>query len=116
MGWLFFSPSGRIGRHPFLLAVLFWMVVPAIPITQMFAHQHEDAALALWTLGLLVTFVASVVSLVMLTIKRVHDMGFPGLFAFLLFVPVISFIALLAFMVWPADGPNIYGQQPNRPK
>lgn len=30
MMWLFFSPSGRIGRLPFLLAWLFWFAVGSI--------------------------------------------------------------------------------------
>jgi uncharacterized membrane protein YhaH (DUF805 family) len=35
MMWLFFSPSGRIGRLPFLLAWLFWFAVGSIFLAQM---------------------------------------------------------------------------------
>jgi uncharacterized membrane protein YhaH (DUF805 family) len=115
MGWLFFSPSGRIGRRPFVLGFLFWSVVPAIAIAQMFAHRNEDAALALWTLALVVLALTGLFSVLMLAVKRVHDIGLPGPMALLLFLPIASFFALVAFAVWPSDGPNRFGAVANRP-
>jgi len=116
MAWLLFSPSGRIGLGVFALAVLFWAVLPGVPIAQMAANQHDDARLALWTLALVIVGLVSMVSLIMLSIKRVHDMGFAGIFAFLLFVPIASLVALIAFFFWPSAGPNDFGEFTNHPK
>ena len=118
MAWLFFGPSGRISRRVYAMAILFWFVLQAIAVGQMFAadRQHDDAMLALSTLGLIVVSLLGVVSMIMLTIKRVHDMGYPGLLAFLILVPVVSFFALICFLFWPSGPPNDFGDEPNRPK
>lgn len=52
----------------------------------------------------------------MLTIKRVHDIGHPGLISFLIFVPVVSFFALLFFLLFPSGPANDYGAHANRPR
>jgi uncharacterized membrane protein YhaH (DUF805 family) len=118
MFWLFFSPSGRISRQPYVMAFLFWFVLQAIAIGQMFAadRQNNDALLLLFTLGLIVVSLIGFVSMIMLTIKRVHDMGYSGALAFLIFVPVVSFFALICFLFWPSGPPNEFGDEPNRPK
>jgi uncharacterized membrane protein YhaH (DUF805 family) len=118
MLWLFFSPSGRISRQPYIMAFLFWFMLQAVAIGQMFAaeRQDNDAMLAIATLGLIVVSLIGFVSMIMLTIKRVHDMGYPGALAFLIFVPVVSFLALICFLFWPSSPPNPFGDYPNRPK
>ncbi|MDB5555507.1 MAG: hypothetical protein JWL86_5491 [Rhizobium sp.] len=118
MIWLLFSPSGRLSRQPYVMALLFWFILQAIAIGQMFAaeRQDNDAMLALSTLGLIVVGLTGFVSMIMLTIKRVHDMGYSGALAFLIFVPVVSFFALICFLFWPSSPPNDFGNYPNRPK
>ena len=116
--WFFFSPSGRLSRGPYARGVLFWFSLQFAAIGQMFAGDrlNADGLLILGFLALIVVGLASVVSMVMLTIKRVHDLGHPGLLAFLLFVPVISFFALLFFLLFPSGPPNDHGTFPNRPR
>lgn len=116
--WFFFSPSGRVSRGPYALGVLFWFALQFAAIGQMFAgdRQHSDGLLVLGFLALLVVGLLGVVSMTMLTIKRVHDLGYPGLFAFLVFVPVVSFFALAAFLLMPSAPPNDYGCRSNRPR
>jgi uncharacterized membrane protein YhaH (DUF805 family) len=118
MIWLFFSPSGRLSRQPYVMAFLFWFVLQAVAIGQMFAadRQNNDALLVLSTFGLIVVGLLTFISMIMLTIKRVHDMGYPGLLALLIFVPVASFFALVCFLFWPSGPPNDFGDYPNRPK
>ena len=84
----------------------------------MFAGNRlqSDGLLILGFLALIVVGLVSVVSVVMLTIKRVHDLGHPGLLAFLLFVPVVSFFALVFFLLFPSVPPNDYGTRSNRPR
>ena len=117
-GWFFFSPSGRLSRGPYALGIVFWFALQFAAIGQMFAgdRQNADGLLVLGFLALIVVGLMSIVSMVMLTIKRVHDMGYPGILAFLVFVPVVSFFALACFLLWPSAPPNDYGARPNRPR
>ena len=112
--WFFFSPSGRISRGPFGLGILFWFCLQFASIAQMFAadRRDSDGLLVFSFLLLIVAAILSVVSMVMLTIKRVHDLGYPGLVAFLIFVPVASFFALVFFLLFPSGPPNRYGYAP----
>lgn len=116
--WFFFSPSGRLSRGSYALGILFWFALQFASIGQLFAGQrlHSDGVLILGFLALVVIALLSVVSMVMLTIKRVHDIGHPGLIAFLIFVPVVSFFALLFFLLVPSGPPNDYGSFSNRPR
>jgi uncharacterized membrane protein YhaH (DUF805 family) len=116
--WFFFSPSGRLSRGPYALGILFWFSLQFAAIGKLFAGDrlHSDATLILGFLALVITALLSIVSMVMLTIKRVHDMGHPGLLAFLIFVPAVSFFALLFFLVFPSGPPNDYGSYSNRPR
>lgn len=118
MFWMLFSPSGRLSRQPYVLVLLFWMVLQGATVAQMFAgqRQNDDALLALAFLGLLVVSVLTFISMIMITIKRVHDMGYPGILAFVIFVPVVSFFALVCFLFWPSGPPNEFGAYPNQPK
>ncbi|MDK1493947.1 DUF805 domain-containing protein, partial [Sinorhizobium sp. 7-81] len=79
--------------------------------------ENEDTALALWTLGLVVSGVLSTVSIAMLAIKRLHDIGYPGPLALCLFIPVLSPIVFIALCLWPgAKGENDFGGRNNGPR
>lgn len=116
--WFFFSPSGRLSRGPYALGILFWFALQFAAIGQMFAGDrlNADGLLILGFVVLIVVALSSVLSMVMLTIKRVHDIGHPGLLAFLIFVPVVSFFALGFFLLFPSGPPNDYGTYPNQPR
>ncbi|WP_438750521.1 DUF805 domain-containing protein [Pararhizobium sp. O133] len=101
MTWLFFSPSGRLSRLPYFLGWLFWIVIGGFFCARIFAVQDNDIALALWTLALVVMGLVSTVSIVMLTIKRLHDVGYPGMYAICLFIPVLSLVMFVVLCVWP---------------
>lgn len=118
MAWLLFSPSGRVSRQPYALSFLFWFALQAAAMGLMFSGErtNDDSQLALATLALIAVSLVGFVSMIMLTIKRVHDMGYPGMLAFLIFVPVVSFFALICFLFWRSGPPNDFGAHPNRPK
>lgn len=103
MSWLFFSPSGRLSRLPYFLGWLFWIVVGALFVARILAVQDNDIALALWTLALVVSGLVSTVSIVMLTIKRLRDVGYPGIYAICLFIPVLSLVMFVALCLWPGS-------------
>jgi uncharacterized membrane protein YhaH (DUF805 family) len=116
--WFFFSPSGRLSRGPYALGILFWFSLQFASAGQLLAGErlNSDAILILGFLAMVIVALLSVVSMVMLTIKRVHDIGHSGLIAFLIFVPVVSFFALLFFLLFPSGPPNDYGDCANRPQ
>ncbi|MCL6705699.1 DUF805 domain-containing protein [Pseudomonas sp. R2.Fl] len=116
VGWLFFSPSGRAGRQVFILGWLFWMMVNSYTLAKVALH-HEDEELSVWGAIFLVTALLSVVSAIMLTVKRLHDVGLPGLIAVLMFVPVVSLVMLFGLCIWPsAQGANAFGRLTDWPK
>lgn len=100
--WLFFSRSGRAGRQVFVLGVLFWMAVNSFAFSKLALDHEDDEMLPLLALVVFATLCLSVFSTVMLTIKRLHDIGLSGMFACLIFVPVISFVMLIALCLWPS--------------
>ena len=111
MRWIFFSPSGRLGRRPYFLGWLFWVAVCGFVLTRMFAHQGDEISLAFWTLVLIICGLASTLSIVMLTIKRLHDIGHPGALSICLFIPVISPIVFILLCLWPgSEGDNEFGK------
>ncbi len=111
MSWLFFSPSGRVSRLPYFLGWLFWAAVSGFVLSRVLAHQGNDIPLALWTLILVITALVSTASIALLTIKRLHDIGYPGHLAICLFIPVLSPVLFLALCLWPgSEGPNEYGR------
>lgn len=117
MGWLFFSPSGRLSRKPFALGWLFWIMLMSIPVVQMVHYEGNQTAAGLFFILFAGIAIAATISSVMLTIKRLHDMGVPAALCICLFIPAISFIALIAFCLWPGkNGPNEFGSLPNRPR
>ena len=116
MTWLFFSPSGRITRLPFFLSWLFWLLIGAFVVARMFSNENHKTALALWTLVLIVSGIVSTLSIAMLAIKRLHDIGYPGPLALCLFIPVLSPIVFIALCLWPGtEGPNEFGQTGDEP-
>ena len=116
--WFFFSPSGRLSRGPYALGILFWFSLQFASVGMLFAgdRMNSDTLLILGLLALILTALFTVVSMAMLTIKRVHDIGHPGLVAFVIFIPVASLFALLFFLLFPSGPPNIYGSYSNRPE
>lgn len=114
--WLLFSPSGRISRQPYVMSILLWLVLQGAALSSMFTYENDSAGLALSTLALVLVSLGSFVSLIMLSIKRLHDMGFPAIFVILLFIPVASLFALAAFLFWPSAPSNDFGEFTNRPK
>ena len=117
LAWLFFGWSGRLSRAPFALGWAFWLMLLSATLARIMTLPKEDPAFLFWAFMFFGVAIVSTVSTIMMTIKRLHDMNLPLALIICLFIPAISFFALIAFMVWPGTpGPNDYGRLPDRPK
>jgi len=116
MQWLFFSPSGRISRQPYLLGWLFWLAILSFAMARIVANEDNQGPLMLWLILSIIVGVAATVSTFLLTVKRLHDIGQPGMFALFLFLPVVSPLMFLGLCFWPGSAdPNAYGACTNEP-
>ena len=117
LAWLFFKTSGRVSRTAYFLGGLLVAIAQAFPLYRFTLVPEGTTESETWAMLFLVAFLASLWSNVALAVKRLHDLGRPGLMALVLFVPVISIIAFLALCLFPGDkGPNRYGAQTNAPQ
>lgn len=114
--WLFFRFSGRVNRAAFILTFLLMLVVVSFPLYQFMRVPAESPAAQTWSVLFGVTFLVFLWSHVALSVKRLHDIDKPGIFAAALFIPVVSILAFLAFCIFPGTpGPNRYGERSNEP-
>lgn len=107
VGWALFQWDGRIGRRVFILGTLFWMMANAAVIA--FVTGSDDISPGSFSL-FLTTASLSLVSLLMLGTKRLHDIGMPGMASVLLLLPAFSLILFFVLCVWPpVQDDNRYG-------
>jgi uncharacterized membrane protein YhaH (DUF805 family) len=67
-----------------------------------------------WATVFFFALLLSLFCYVAITVKRLHDLGRPGLEAAWLFVPIISIIVFVALCIVPGQpGPNRYGRRTN---
>jgi len=103
MTWLLSSPSGRVGRRTFSLSWLFWMMLNGFSSTNIALHPGSEETLSGWMILFLITAIASLISATMVSIKRLHDIGYSGVFVLALFIPAVSFLVLLLLCIWPGE-------------
>jgi len=116
LSWLFFKTSGRVSRAAYFLGGLLVAIAQAFPLYRFTLVPEGTAESETWALLFMVAFLGSLWSNVALAIKRLHDLGKPGLMALVLFVPVVSIVAFLVLCLFPGDpGPNRYGSRTNAP-
>lgn len=114
--WLFFRFSGRLNRVAFLLTFLLMLVVVSFPLYQFMRVPAESSAGQTWSVLFGVTFVTFLWIHIATSVKRLHDMGKPGILAVSLFIPVVSLVVFAILCLFPGStGPNQYGQNTNSP-
>lgn len=112
--WLFFRFSGRINRVAYLLAFLLTMVAVSFPLYQFMRVPDESLAAQIWSTLFGLTFLTFLWVHVATSVKRLHDMGKPGIFVLSLFIPVVSIAVFLILCFFPGNiGPNRYAYQTN---
>jgi len=116
MRWLLFSVSGRLSRRAYSWAMLFWMAVVSIPISSAVGAEPDSSAMAMAGFGIIFSFLSAAWSIAVMSIKRLHDAGLPGILVGVLVIPAASFLMLLIIMLWPSvKGPNKHGPAPDHP-
>jgi uncharacterized membrane protein YhaH (DUF805 family) len=116
MRWLLFSVSGRLSRRTYAWALLFWMLTVGIMVSAAVNAPDDSAALAVSGLGFILVSLTGAWSIAVMSIKRLHDAGLPGMLVIGLVVPAASFFVLLLIMLWRSDkGPNRHGPAPDQP-
>lgn len=109
VGWALFLWDGRIGRRVFILGTLFWMMTNAVVLAFIAGQSADDLSPGSFSL-FLASAGLSLLSLLMLGTKRLHDIGMPGMVALLLLIPAFSLILFFVLCVWPSvDEDNRYG-------
>ena len=74
---------------------------------------HDDGLMVKLGFGAIFLWMLSAWALYAMSYKRLHDIGYPGKFAVLIFVPFISLLFLFAMMVIPgSQQTNEYGPPP----
>ena len=112
--WLLFRLQGRISRVPYLLAFLLIGLIQAFPFYRYLIAVPNSATADTWATIFFFVLLASLYCYVAITVKRLHDLGRPGLAAAWLFVPIISIIVFVALCVVPGQpGPNRFGRWTN---
>jgi uncharacterized membrane protein YhaH (DUF805 family) len=114
--WLFFRFSGRVSRAAYFLAGLLLAIVQAFLLYRFTLVPEGTSESQGWAAAFWLVMLVSLWANVALSVKRLHDIGRPGIIAAALFIPVISIIAFIAFCLVPGNpGPNRYGNKPNAP-
>ncbi|WP_306117442.1 MULTISPECIES: DUF805 domain-containing protein [unclassified Roseitalea] len=113
VSWVLFSFRGRIGRKSFALAALGMILVQAAIVAQIIGTPEDSPQMALWGLALLAAWVATAWAALALAVKRLHDIGLPGVLALLLLIPAVSFLTFVVLAVWPpTQETNAHGPPP----
>jgi uncharacterized membrane protein YhaH (DUF805 family) len=111
--WVLFGFSGRIARQSFILGLLFMISLFMFVIARIVAVEGREDSTAFWGLVFLALGAASVVSILAMAAKRLHDLGYAGFFAVLVLIPGIDLIVLTLLMVLPSEpATNAYGPAP----
>jgi uncharacterized membrane protein YhaH (DUF805 family) len=112
--WLFFRFAGRLNRVAYLLVFLLTVVAVSFPLYQFMRVPAESPAAQIWSVLFGLTFLTFLWVHVATSVKRLHDMGKPGILALSLFIPVISIAVFLILCFFPGSvGPNRYAYETN---
>lgn len=114
--WLFFRTSGRVNRMAYFLGGLLVALAQVFPLYRFTLAAEGTTESEVWAMLFLISFLGSLWSNIALAVKRLHDFGKPGMAALMLFVPIVSFVALFVLCLFPGNpGPNRYGNRTNAP-
>jgi len=120
----YFSYEGRLNRKPYFLRYLGVIILSFIVgMIWGIALNVSDLLTILFTLPIIVFWLAGVVFMLFQSIKRLHDLNKSGWYLLIRlasFIPFIGFFIVLAFdlylfLVKGTEGPNQFGPDPLNP-
>jgi uncharacterized membrane protein YhaH (DUF805 family) len=112
--WLFCRFSGRVSRAAYLLAWMLLAVLQGLPLYRFMLVPEDSREAQVWAMVFGIMALFSLWSSVALTVKRLHDVGRPGIMSVSLFIPVVSIVAFIWLCIYPGEaGPNRYGRAAN---
>jgi uncharacterized membrane protein YhaH (DUF805 family) len=114
LGWLFFSPRGRLSPGAYFLAGLLLFVIQLFFIYRVALAAPDSAESESWALSLLLLAVVCGWANFAITAKRFHDFDKPTAFALIAFVVGFILVIVLSF-VKGDPGPNRYGPTTDAP-
>ncbi len=78
------------------------VLIQAAIIAKIASYPEDHPMLAVWGLALFGVWLATAWIVLALAVKRLHDLGLPGMLAICLLIPAISFIAFLVLAFLPS--------------
>ncbi|GAB4352557.1 MAG: DUF805 domain-containing protein [Oricola sp.] len=113
VSWVLFGFRGRIGRKSFWLGALLMVLIQAAIISRIATVPEDSPELALWGVAMLAAWVATAWVILALAVKRLHDLGLPGVLAICLLIPAVAFLAFLLLALLPSkQETNEHGAPP----
>ncbi len=114
--WLFFEFDGRIRRMTYFLSGVFFVLLYTYITAAIFQTPKSSALLGWLGLAFLGLMAVSLWATIALSVKRLHDLGFPGVMTVVMFIPMVSFLFFFALCLVPGNpGKNQYGSSPVMP-
>ncbi|MBC1977377.1 DUF805 domain-containing protein [Listeria marthii] len=108
--------KGRAPGSAFWYVIVWNMIIngPLLVMSKIFGVSEilfgVGGGIALFFGGLrFLYWCGSIVPLISLIVRRLHDTGKSGYFAFLGLIPLVGPIIIFVFMSFESDGPNRYG-------
>ncbi|TGQ74372.1 MAG: DUF805 domain-containing protein [Mesorhizobium sp.] len=114
--WFFLKTSGRVSRAAYFLGQLLLAIIQLFPLYHFNLLPEGSPESEVWLSIFVLVLLATVWPTIVLNVKRLHDLGRPGVFMLVLFVPLVQLVAILLLYLYPGQpGPNRYGRQTNSP-
>jgi uncharacterized membrane protein YhaH (DUF805 family) len=114
--WALFSFRGRLGRQSFILGQLFMLSLFAVVIARIVAVDGNEDATTFWGFVFIGLGAISTWSSFALTVKRLHDIGQPGMLSVILLVPTVGLVFVIVLMFLPSKPEtNKWGPPPFGP-
>jgi uncharacterized membrane protein YhaH (DUF805 family) len=114
--WLFFSLRGRVSRGLYWLGYFFLIALNSVLVGQLIGGPEQASFFRLAEIVTPVMVILTLYCNVALSVKRLHDIGYVGLFALALLIPLVN----LAFTIWVgllpgSPGANRFGALIDQP-
>lgn len=116
MRWLFLSWKGRIGRQSYILGAALLIVLQIYILLEVGLAGQGNAGsniMAAWGFLMIGSWIASIIGLLALNVKRMHDAGFPTYWVGCFMIPAAGTLFSIYLMFVPGtQETNQYGPPP----